>query len=227
MLQAFGPSLFLADGPTISFYGLPLQTRMAVARLAVGSAWVWSPVELTEELARQVEIIGPVSHIVSPNKIHHLFLGDWAERWPDARVYLSPGLAAKRPELRYDAELGDEPEPAWAGEIDQVVFRGSFELEEVIFFHRPSRTVIMADLIERNVPSKTNGWQSIVMRLGGVVGDHGTTPLDWRLSCLNHSAAREGRNKILGWNAERLVIAHGTCVETRASAVIEEALAWI
>lgn len=227
MLQAFGSSLFLVDGPTVLFYGLPLKTRMAVVRLSNGSVWVWSPIPLTDELANQVESIGPVDHLVSPNKIHYLFLGDWAKRWPNARVYSSPGLAAKRPELDFDAELSDKPESAWVDEIDQVVFRGSFLLEEVVFFHRPSQTVIMADLIERNEPLKTKGWQSVVLQLGGVVGEHGTTPLDWRLSFLNHSAAREARSKILGWNAERLVIAHGTCVETNANAVIEEALAWI
>ncbi|MEM7436336.1 MAG: hypothetical protein AAF436_14345 [Myxococcota bacterium] len=65
------------------------------------------------------------------------------------------------------------------------------------------------------------------MRLGGVVGDHGTTPLDWRLSFLRHGEAREARDKILGWNPERLVIAHGTCVESGAAEIVAEALAWI
>ncbi len=227
MLQPFGSSLYFADGPTVSFYGLPLQTRMAVAHLADRSVWVWSPVALSDELAREVESIGPVGHLVSPNKIHYLFLAEWADRWPDARVYLPPGLAAKKPKLRVDAELGDEPAPAWAGEIDQVVFRGSVLLEEVVFFHRPSRTVIMGDLIERNPAEQFAGWKGAVMRLGGVVGEHGTTPLDWRLSFLSHHAAREARAKILGWNADRLLIAHGTCVETGATKVIADALAWI
>ena len=50
MVTQFGPSLYVADGPTVRFLGLPYPTRMAVARLADGTAWVRSPVALTAEL---------------------------------------------------------------------------------------------------------------------------------------------------------------------------------
>ena len=150
MLEAFGPSLYAADGPTVSFFGFPYPTRMAVARLSDGSVWVWSPVALTEELADEVQAIGPVRHIVSPNKLHHLFLHEWAERWPEARLYAPPGLARRKPELHFFAELEDHPCASWAADIDQVVFRGSFAMEEVAFFHRASRTAIICDLIQRH-----------------------------------------------------------------------------
>ena len=110
MLEEFAPSLYSSDGPIVSFFGFPYPTRMAVARLHDGDVWVWSPVALDDALVDSVEAIGPVRHIVSPNKIHHLFLGEWVERWPDARLYAPPGLARKKPELKFDVELGDTPE---------------------------------------------------------------------------------------------------------------------
>ena len=125
MLEQFGPSIYSVDGPTVPFFGFPYPTRMAVAQLSDGSAWVWSPVALTDELADEVQAIGPVRHVISPNKLHHLFLEEWADRWPDAHFYAPPGLARKRPELHFDGELGNEPNPAWAADIDQVIFRGS------------------------------------------------------------------------------------------------------
>jgi hypothetical protein len=166
MLEEFGPDLYVADRPTVSFYGFPYPTRMAVAKLLDKSAWVWSPVALSEDLARAVDAIGPVGRIVSPNKLHHLFLGEWAKRWPDARLYAPPGLARKRPDLRFDAELADEPDAAWAADIDQVIFRGSFALEEVAFFHRESQTAIIGDLVQRFPESKMSGWSGMLMRLG-------------------------------------------------------------
>src|SRR6185437_9757095 len=78
MLEQFGPCLYFADGPTVSFFGFPYPTRMALARLTDGTLWVWSPIALTRELTQEVQALGPVRHIVSPNKIHHLFLHDWA-----------------------------------------------------------------------------------------------------------------------------------------------------
>lgn len=107
---------------------------MALARLADGNLWVWSPIALSGELASAVAALGTVRYIVSPNKIHHLFLSEWAKRWPEARLYAPPGLARKRSDLHFAAELGDQPDPAWAAEIDQVIFRGSVAMQEVAFF---------------------------------------------------------------------------------------------
>ena len=227
MLEAFGPSLYSAEGPTVPFYGFPYPTRMAVARLADGSVWVWSPVALTDELFNSVQAVGPVRHIVSPNKIHHLFLAEWAERWPEARVYAPPGLAKRRPALRFDAELGDEPDPAWSVDIDQVIFRGSLAMEEVAFFHRASRTAIICDLIQRHPEATMTGWKGSLMRLDSLVGEHGSTPREWRASFLRRGKARAAREKVLSWKAERLLIAHGDCAETGATEIIDRALNWI
>ena len=60
MLQPFGPSLYVVDGSTVSFMGFPYPTRMALARLADGGVWVWSPVALTDGLADAVAAVGPV-----------------------------------------------------------------------------------------------------------------------------------------------------------------------
>jgi hypothetical protein len=227
MLREFAPSLYIAEGPTVSFYGFPYPTRMAVARLVDGSAWVWSPVALTDALAGAVEAIGPVAHIVSPNKIHHLFLGEWAARWPDARLYAPPGLAGRRPDLRFHAELGDAPDPAWAQDIDQVIFHGSFAMEEVAFFHRASCTAIVGDLVQRHPRAKMTGWRGLLMRLDGLVGENGSTPREWRASFLRRGPARAARDTLLGWRPERLIIAHGACATSNATAIIENALRWI
>jgi hypothetical protein len=227
MLQEFGPDLYVADGPTVSFFGFPYPTRMAVARLSDGSVWVWSPVALSDELAESVTAIGPVRYIVSPNKIHHLFLAEWTTRWPDAGLYAPPGLAKKRSDLHFDSELGDEPDPAWAADIDQVIFRGSLALEEVTFFHRASRTAIFCDLIQRFPDATATGWRGWIMRMDGLVGEHGSAPRELRASFLRRGRARAARDKVLGWNAERLLIAHGDCVKNGAAAVIERALSWI
>ncbi len=226
MLTPFGQNLYLVDGPTVSFFGFPYPTRMAIAQLSTGRVWVWSPIALTKELAGAVEAIGPVAYIVSPNKLHHLFLPEWRNRWPDARLYAPPGLARKKKRLRFDAELDEEDEP-WKTDIDQVVFRGSIAMEEVVFFHRASRTAIFGDLIQRFPEVNAKGWKGMMMRLDGLVGRHGSTPREWRLSFLTRDRARAARRTVLGWNPQRLVIAHGECAATGATEIIGAALSWI
>jgi len=227
MLVPFGQDLYFADGPEVSFHGFPYPTRMAVARISTGEAWVWSPTALTTELAAAVEAVGPVRHIVSPNKLHHLFLSEWKRRWPDAQLYGPPGLARKEKRLHFDAVLGDQPERSWMSDIDQVIFRGSIAMEEVVFFHRASRTAIVGDLIQRFPERMVTGWKGLVMKLSGLVGQHGSTPLDWRLSFLSRRAARAALQTVLSWKPQRLLVAHGECAASGATEIIAAALRWI
>lgn len=227
MLEEFGPSLFVADGPVVSFFGFPYPTRMAVARLRDGSAWVWSPIALPPELERAIDAIGPVRHIVSPNKIHHLFMKEWADRWPEALLYAPPGLARRRRDLHFHAEFGDEADPAWAADIDQVIFRGSIAMAEVVFFHRPSRTAIVGDLVQRHDPAQMRGLKGMLMRVDGLVGEDGSTPREWRASFLRRGPGRAARARVLEWKPERLLIAHGACAQRDATRILARALAWM
>ena len=92
MLEQFAPFLFTAEGPIVSFFGFPYPTRMALARLSDDSVWVGSPVALTDELADEVQAIGPVRHIVSPNKLHHLFLKQCVNRRAKLTSFRRPTL---------------------------------------------------------------------------------------------------------------------------------------
>ena len=227
MLVPFGTDLFFADGPDVSFFGFPYPTRMAVARLPGGRVWVWSPIALTSELAAAVERLGSVSYIVSPNKLHHLFLAEWSHRWPDAELFAPPGLAGRKTRLRFAAELGDRKDSRWAPDIEQAVFRGSLAMEEVVFFHRASRTAIFGDLIQRFPQESAKGWKGLMMRLDGLVGPRGSTPREWRLSFLSRRKARAARRTVLEWKPQRLLIAHGACAETGAAEIIAAALSWM
>jgi hypothetical protein len=227
MLYEFGPSLWIADGPTVPFLSFPYPTRMAVVRLANGDLWIWSPISLTPELEDAIEEIGPVRHIVSPNKIHHLFLSEWVDRWPDAKLHAPPGLATRKPDVHFDSELGDEANPIWEEDIDQVIFRGSFAMEEVVFFHRPSRTAIVCDLVQRHDRAGATGWKGLILRFDGLVGANGSAPREWRATFLRRRLVRSARDTVLGWKPERLVIAHGACAREGATAILSRAFSWI
>lgn len=228
MLHPLDRDLWLADGPTVPFMGLfPYPTRMAVVRLRSGELWIWSPVPHDEALASELAELGPVRHLIAPNKIHHLFLGSWAEAYPDARLWAAPGLAPKRPDLHFHGELSDEPEKEWADDIDQVVFGGSLFMDEVVFGHRASRTVFVTDLIQRFPAAEARGWRGALMRMDGLVGERGSTPREWRLSFWNRTRARAARSRVLAWEPERLVIAHGQCTEEGAREIVADALGWM
>jgi hypothetical protein len=225
-LEPFGPDIWLAEGPVVSFYGFPYPTRMIVIRLSDGGLFVWSPIALTPALKAQVDALGPVAHVVSPNKIHHLSMGEWQDAYPSARLYASPGLAQKRKDLRFDAVLGDSPPAVWAADIDQVEMGGSAFLTEIVFFHRKSRTAIFADLIENFRPGWFKGWKGWLARLDGIVMPHGGAPREWRIT-FKKRIARAALARILAWQPEQVVMAHGELTRTDGTAFIRKSFRWL
>jgi histidinol-phosphate aminotransferase len=149
-----------------------IGARMTVVRLADGGLFLHSPVRLDDETKRALDDLGPVRAIVAPSKVHHLFAGEYARAYPAARLYGAPGLAEKRRELRVDAVLGDEAAPEWRDRIDQHLFRGAPVLNEVIFLHAPSRTLVLTDLAF-NVPAERTAGARLFYWLTGAAGRFG------------------------------------------------------
>ena len=227
MLEPIGDDIWLAEGPAVSFLSFPFPTRMVVVRLPSGGLWIWSPIELTDDLAQAVEALGHVAHLVSPNKLHHLSMGQWQRRFPDAALWASPGLPRRRPELCVRAVLDDEAPAAWRGVIDQVVMRGSVAVTEVVFHHRPSRTTLVCDLIQKLDPEIATGIKGALLRANGLVGHRGGTPRDFRLTFLRRDDARRARDAVLSWDTEQLVIAHGFWIRKDGGRVLRRDLAWL
>jgi hypothetical protein len=221
------PEIWMADGPVTSFHGFAYPTRMAVIRLSDGNLFIWSPIALSESLVAAVNALGPVRYLVSPNALHHLFLGPWKSTYPKARLYATPRLCRKRRELGFDGALGDVPEPEWAADIDQVVLHGSFALTEVVFFHRGSRTALFADLIQNFPRDWFKGWRGFLARHGGIVAPNPGIPGDWRASFLNRRAARASLAKILAWPIERVLIAHGDMPTGDGAAFVRRGFTWL
>lgn len=226
-VRSLGPDLHIVEGPTVSFYGAPYPTRMVVVRLPDGGLWVWSPVALDDAIQAWIDGLGPVAHLVSPNKIHHLSLGPWKEAYPSARLHASPGLSKRRPALAFDAELGDAPDPAWADVIEQCVFAGSVVLEEVVFFHRPTATLIVADLIENFGAETLSGWFGGLARVAGIVAPDGMAPLDFRLSFIRRGRARASFERVVAWGPRNIVMAHGEIVIDGGVAALRHHFRWL
>jgi Domain of unknown function (DUF4336) len=226
MLHSYGPGLWLADGPTVTAAaGFHFPTRMAVIRLASGGLLLWAPVAPTDALRAEVERLGPVRHIVAPNKLHNLFLAPWKAACPDAMLHAAPGLRDRRPDLTFDADLSGSPHPDWAGEVDQIVLRNRIA-DEVVFFHRESGTVLFTDLLQGLPQGWFSGWRALVARLDAMTGDEPAVPRKFRLAVSDRSALRKGLHVILGWPARQVVMAHGTPVTTEAPAFLARAFAW-
>ncbi len=230
-MRAWAEGVWIAEAP-LRFHGLPFGTRMTVVRLAQGGLWIHSPIALEGALAGEVAKLGAVVAVVSPNKLHHLHLESAQRAFPEARLFAPPGLAgklaAKGRKVRFDAELGDAPDPLWAGCLDQLVVRGSPLMEEVVFFHAASRSLVVGDLCEHFGPGDPP-WMRALMRLARMDG-RARMPPDWqlsfRLSARARGAARASFERLLAWDFDRVILAHGALIESGARAIFEREYAW-
>lgn len=207
------------------FYGLEVGTRMTVIRLTDGSLLLHSPVALDAALRRELDALGPVRFVVAPNRVHHLYAGKVADVYSASRLWIGPGLERKRPDLEYVAVLGDEAPAEWRGQVDQVHFRGRPYENEVDFFHRASRTLVMCDLAFNfgpNAAAATRLWMKLIRSYGRF----GPSKLD-PLLIRDRVAARESLQRILGWDFDRVVVAHGDVLESGGHELLREGYAWL
>lgn len=143
-MQQLTEGVWTAPAP-LRFWGLDLNTRMTVCRLSGGGLVLISPVPISDVLRAEVDARGPVAAIVAPNLLHHLAVGDWLEAYPDARGYVPPGLAAKRPDLGHVEALGTGFDEAFGADLLRLPIAGMPRLNESLFVHRASATLVATD----------------------------------------------------------------------------------
>ena len=216
--------LWTTDAP-LRFLGLEVGARMTVVRLPDSRLLLHSPIAATEELVREVEALGRVAYIVAPNRLHHLFVGEWQRACPDALLYVAPGLEIKRADLAIEGLLGDEPESGWRDDLDQILLGGFPFANEIAFFHRPSATLIATDLAF-NVCDSSPPLTRLFFRLGGTYGRLSPTLLE-RLLVRDRTAFRHSLERILEWPFERVVVAHGEVSEKGGREELIHGYSWL
>jgi Domain of unknown function (DUF4336) len=211
----------------LRLFGVELGTRMSVFRLSdeSGGLWLHSPIALDRPLRGELNALGRVRFVVCPNMGHHMFAGEYFGAYPDASFYAAPGLPEKRPDLPFNAVLGDVPVLGWAKDLDQALFRGNQMVREVVFCHQESRTLIVTDLVQ-TADSGGPLLTRLVKRLTGTYKRPGL-PLPFRFGFRDKAAARASVERILSWDFDRIVLCHGPIVESGGKAVFREAYSFL
>lgn len=224
MARQLDESLWVFDRP-LGVFGLQIGTRMTAVRLPDGGLFLHSPVELDEATQEELDALGPVRHVVAPSKVHHFFVDGYREAYGEALIWAAPGLPEKRSDLTFDGVLGDEPNTAWADSLDQHVFAGAPYLNEVVFLHRESRSLLLTDLAMNHGKGATL-LTSLWLRAMGIHDRFGVSRM-LRMVVRDRAAARESLERILEWDFERIVVTHGVVLQRQGKRLLREAYDWL
>ena len=219
-MDRWGDDVWTVTRPFRHVTGLELGVRMTVVRTPMG-LWVHSPVVIDDALASQIEVLGEVKWIVAPNQVHWLWLEAAAARWPGARVYGPESLRKK-----YRGELHPTGEAPWAEWLGQRFVRGMPLIDETVFVHFASKTLIVADLATF-VDDKchaTYRWASMAGLTYGKVA----FPFPLRIIfARDRKAMREDIAHIAAWEFDRIVLSHGSVVEADGKRAFADAHRWL
>ena len=243
------PDIVTCSTPFLRFGRIKLGGRGTIVKLQNSSSLaVFSPVALTDEVRSKVDSMGRVKYISALDFEHHISISPWAEAYPDAKVIGVEGLYEKRqsnpstksPQFHHVFTTKD-PKISISEEFDrefEVEYVHSHVNKELVFLHKPSRTMIEADLLF-NLPateqfsksgiSPTSGiLTKIFVGLNNVRGD-----ATWHKRFLWYAAAgkdRPGFSKSVAaidkWDFDRIIPCHGDVIESGGKGVFTKLTEW-
>lgn len=227
-LKPVADNIWLIDGPSIRFFGMPFSTRATVVRLQNGDLWVHSPTVMTDGLRAELDALGPVAHLVAPNWIHYAYVSEWQAVYPRATAWAAPGVTERANKkglhLSFDHDLQwDRAEAPWTGQIEQLIVRGSKKHREAVFFHKISDTLILTDLVEAHETKHLPVWMRPLIWLSGIDDTDGKMPPDMRRTFRNRDALAEDLETMIAWRPRRVILAHGRWYERNGTAEMERA----
>jgi len=200
-----------------------MDHRMTVARLASGVLWVHSPVAYTDQLRAALEALGKVGYLVAPSIFHDLYWPEWFQAYPDACFCAAPGLDQVLTDLHFSVELAADPCADWRDDLDQVLLAGMPRVNETVFLHRASGTVIAADMVfNYDATYQLNLASQLILRMSGTHGRLAMSRL-FRMGIKDRNATRGSIARVLSWEFDRLLVGHGSVVARNARAVLAEA----
>jgi hypothetical protein len=228
--KPLGRNIGIVDGPfeylTVAGVRLPLPftTRMTVVRLLNGDLFLHSPTRFDRKLADELQRLGTVRYLVSPNQFHYAHIGEWSKAFPDAIAWASPRVRerarARHLDIRFQRDLSPNPPDEWRRELDQTLFPGGY-FKEFIFFHKESESLIVTDaIINIELDKMDEPWRTLT-RVSGMYYPRGQVFFGMRLPLLlQRRKANAAIGKIRAWRPRRILLSHGRSFHADADEAI-------
>ena len=252
IIKRITPDILTCSTPFLRFGRVKIGGRGTIVKLQSGNLAVFSPVALTDTVKRELSTFGngDVRYITALDQEHHIFIESWHKAFPNAKVIAPETL----PEYRRKQGYFLIPQENWKlfPKADKASFSVSeefdreFDMEyvhshanqELVFNHKPSKTLIEADLVfnlpateqfSRTGESATSGLLTrLFCALNNTQGE-----ATWQrrfiwyaISAGDRSGYNDSIGKIAKWDFNRIIPCHGDVIEGNGKGVFETVMRW-
>ena len=216
-MRQIAPNVHVAEAQQ-RFMGIEVGARMTVLELE-GGLLIHSPIAIDP---KEVAKLGEPRWVIAPNLLHHLYIGPWIEAGVEA--WAPTGLPEKREDLSFDGVLKPGDASPFGHEVEVLPMTSFAMTNEIALLHRPSKTLLVTDLLY-NFPASAPWTTRAAMRcLCGYPGC--TTSLIERFG-MKHAIAREEIKALADWDFDRIIMAHGDVLETGGKDALREGFRWL
>ncbi len=193
---------------------------VTVIRLASGKVILHSTAPFTADDLAAIGAAGEIGWLVDVSNFHDSLAKQGRAALPDV-PYLAPEGFSKYSGV--DTEPLSPPPEQWASDLEVLEVAGMPRVREHVMFHRPSGTLIVADLLfnfGRGGSLWTRLFARYVMRLKNFIG---MSPF-FRLMIRDRQAFRRSMATMMAWDFDRVIVAHGGMIERGGKARLREVL---
>jgi hypothetical protein len=221
-LEHLGPDVYVVNGE-VKIPGAKLPVRMTVLRLADQSLLLHSPIALEPAVVQELQQLGQVRWVVAPTIMHHLFVRDVMTLFSSAKLLAVQGLSSKLAGLTAEGSLAASTPVLAEQGLDVLPVDGMPSLNESVFFHRSSQTLIVSDLLFNVVSSPYFATRMLLTVASGVYGRCAVSRLV-RWAVKDKAACTESLKRVIALAPTRLVMAHGDVLSVDVAQTVEREL---
>lgn len=220
-LNKVGDCIWEVSDP-LQILGVEFGHRMTVVKLSSGDLWVHSPVELNADVQKALQSLGSLRYFVAPSAFHDLYWPPYFETFRDVEFHGVPGMPSS---LTFTHTFSDTLPSEWAEDFDMIAIHGAPMLNEHVFVHKKSKTLIVADLVFA-FEKRQKMWERMFLTLNGVHGKIGPSRM-FRACIKDKQAFRESLDRVLAFEFDRVIVGHGHNIETGGKRVLEDAYSFL
>lgn len=206
----------------LKILGVEFGHRMTVVKLSSGDLWVHSPVALCEDIQQAIDALGSPRYFVAPSAFHDMYWSPYFDAFDDVEFHGVPDMPS---ELHFTHTLSETIPSEWAEDFDMIAVEGIPTLNEHVFIHKKSKTLILADLVF-NFETRQKLWERMFLKMNGVHGQVGPSRLF--CACIKDKKAFRGSlDRLLACDFDRIIVGHGQNIETGGKQIMENAYSFL